>query len=94
LGISEYSDNILSGLERSEYDVVLERLADEADEATSSSKFGSGAARFFPLESRTGSLMVKAVVGGGSVVRWALRKTNGTVSISRRRGEQLHIKNR
>jgi hypothetical protein len=57
-------------LERSEYEVVLGRLADGPAES-SSSELGSGAARFFPLVSRVGSLMVKGVAGG-NVLRRAL----------------------
>jgi hypothetical protein len=53
-----------SGLERSEYE-VLGRLVG----AGSSSKAGSGAARFFPFGSRTGSLIVRGAEEEGRVER-------------------------
>ncbi|KAJ6514890.1 hypothetical protein C8R47DRAFT_1088987 [Mycena vitilis] len=56
LGMSVASFTVL---ERREYEVVRGRLL-EGPASSSSSELGSGAARFFPLGSRTGSLIVRA----------------------------------
>lgn len=76
LGISTDCDDVISVLERSEYDVVLGRLADtDAAAVFSSSELLSGMARFFPLESLAGSLIDNVEVGG-KVARRALRNQN------------------
>jgi hypothetical protein len=72
LGISRGSDNVLSVLERSEYDVVFGRLKDVV--ASSSSEFPSGTARFFPFGSRTGSLIVRGAAGGNAARRVLQKK--------------------
>jgi hypothetical protein len=65
LGMVEDEDDVSLVCERREYEMVLGRFADGA----SSSELGSGAARFFPFGSGTGSLIVRGRFLEGELLR-------------------------
>lgn len=76
LVISRGSDKVISVLERREYALLVRKrlLVDEEETAFSSSEMLSGKARFFPLGSRGGSWIVRALDVVGYVARRALSR--------------------